>query len=257
MNKLIKLISLTLCLSHSQAFAETAIQPFSVSNAIDLTHVLHDDMAFWPGGVPFKKEVLVTYESGGYLLHKFEMGENTGTHVDAPAHFIDGNLTIDKLPLEQLVLPIVMVDVSKQAAANPDYKLTLQDILIWEAKNGKIPADSLVALNTGWYKKFDTPVDYINMDSNKVMHFPGYSTDAAELLVKRGVSGIGIDTLSIDPGNSETFAAHLVMLKANKFQVENMANLDAVPTTGASAVIGVLPIKGGSQAQARILALLP
>ena len=233
------------------------IQPFSASKAIDLTHVMHDGMAFWPGGVPFKKEALVTYESGGYLLHQFVMGENTGTHVDAPAHFISGNKTIDRLPVNQLILPMVVIDTKSQVVKNPDYELTVKDIENWESMYGKIPAKSLVVMNTGWHKRFSSPEKYINMDDKKVMHFPGFSAAAATTLVNRNVAGIGIDTLSLDHGPSKTFAAHVVMLKANKYQVENMANLDELPSTGATAVIGVLPVQGGSQAQARIFALIP
>ncbi len=241
----------------SYSYAQTPIQSFSASKAIDLTHELHDDMVFWPGGVPFKKEALVTYENGGYLLHKFVMGENTGTHVDAPSHFIKGNLSIAQLPINQLILPVVVIDVKSQAKANSDYELMSEDILNWEAKHGEIPANCLVVLNTGWHAKFDDSEKYINMDAENVMHFPGYSSEAAKLLVERNVAGIGIDTLSLDHGPSKTFASHVVMLKANKYQIENMANLDALPTVGATAIIGVLPVSGGSQAQARIFALLP
>lgn len=244
-------------ISFGSTHASEEIQPFSASKAIDLTHVMHDDMAFWPGGVPFKKDELVTYESGGYLLHKFTMGENTGTHVDAPAHFIKGNKAIDQLPVNQLILPVVVIDAKSQVTKDSDYELTKQDIEKWESKHGEVPANSLVVMNTGWHKRFNLPEDYVNMDDSKVMHFPGFSPDAATALVSRGVAGIGIDTLSLDHGPSKTFAAHVVMLKANKYQVENMANLDALPATGATVVIGVLPVRGGSQAQARIFALMP
>ncbi len=237
--------------------AKPNIQSFSAQQAIDLTHVLHNDMAFWPGGVPFKKETLVTYENGGYLLHKFEMGENTGTHVDAPAHFIKGKLTIDQLTLSQLVLPTVVIDITSKSATNPDYQLSQQDILDWENKYGTIPADCLVILNTGWHAKFNSPKQYVNMDESKVMHFPGFSAEAASLLVERHVAGIGIDTLSIDYGPSPDFSAHKVMLNANNLQIENLANLDELPATGATTVIGVLPVKGGSQAQARVISFVP
>ncbi len=244
-------------ISINPAQSETRIQPFSASKALDLTHVMHADMSFWPGGTPFKKEALVTHDAGGYLLHKFTMGENTGTHVDAPLHFIKGSLGIDRLPIDRLILPIVMIDAQSQVVANPDYELSAQDVLNWESKHGAVPANALVVFNSGWHKKFDDPKQYINMDANHVMHFPGYSPEAARLLVKRNVSGIGIDTLSLDHGPSKTFLTHRVMLKANKYQIENLANLDALPAVGATAVIGVLPVKGGSQAQARIFALLP
>lgn len=221
----------------------------------DLTHVMHEDMPFWPGGVPFKKEALATYENDGYLLYKFEMGENTGTHVDAPAHFIEGKNSIDQLSTNQLILPVVVIDAQAQVADNPDYELTVDDITNWEAEYGRIPADSLVVMNSGWYKRFDNPATYLNQDANNIMHFPGYSVEAATLLIDRNISGIGIDTLSLDHGPSTTFATHVAMLQANKYQIENMANLDALPATGATAIIGVLPVRDGSQAQARIFAL--
>lgn len=251
------LTGVALAFSAAVARADEKITPFTASRAHDLTHSMHDDMAFWPGGVPFHKEQLVDYDTGGYQLHKFTMGENTGTHVDAPSHFIKGNKSIDQLAIERLILPMVVLDARAAAAKHNDYELTPADIRGWEAKHGKVPAGSLFVMNTGWHKRFDTPEKYINMDGDQVMRFPGFSADAARLLVERDVAGIGIDTLSLDPGPSKTFAAHVVMLKAGKYQVENMASLDALPATGATAVIGVLPVRGGSQAQARIFALLP
>ncbi|MDH3672247.1 MAG: cyclase family protein [Gammaproteobacteria bacterium] len=124
--------------------------------------------------------------------------------------------------------------------------LTAADIDQWEAKHGKVPAGSLVILNTGWHKRFANPKRYVNIDAGKVMHFPGYGPDSARLLVKRDVVGIGVDTLSLDYGPSKTFATQVVMLKANKYQVENLANLDALPPTGVSVIVGVLPVKAGS-----------
>ncbi len=245
----------TIALAHKHAGID--IQPFTAGKAIDLTHPMHDDMAFWPGGVPFKKERLVDYDTGGYQLHKFIMGENTGTHVDAPSHFIKGNKPINQLSLAQLIVPIVVLDAKRASAADNDYELTPADIRNWEAQHGKVPANSLFVMNTGWHDRFDNPQKYINMDGDNVMRFPGFSADAARLLVERDVAGIGIDTLSLDHGPSQTFAAHVVMLAANKYQVENMASLDALPATGATVVIGVLPVRDGSQAQARIFALLP
>ena len=250
-------IGIALAISAANTPADSAIQPFTASKAVDLTHPMHDDMAFWPGGVPFKKDRLVDYDTGGYQLHKFTMGENTGTHVDAPSHFIKGNKPIDELAIDQLILPVVVLNAQDASAKNNDYELTPADIQSWEAKHGRVPANSLFVMNTGWHKRFDHAEKYINMDSDNVMHFPGFSADAAKLLVERDVAGIGIDTMSLDHGPTKTFAAHVVMLKANKYQVENMASLDSLPPTGATVVIGVLPVRGGSQAQARIFALMP
>ena len=214
------------------AQAESLRQDFVASKVIDLTHPMYDEMAFWPGGVPFKKTRLVDYDQG-YQLHKFEMGENTGTHVDAPSHFIEGNRPIDEIPLGDLIVPAVVIDVQDKVADNPDYQLSADDVRAWETDHGTIPAGSLVILNSGWHKRFGEPERYINMDADGVMHFPGYGKDAGELLVARNVVGIGIDTLSIDHGPSKDFATHVVVLKANKYQIENMANLDALPPTGA------------------------
>src|SRR5262245_30884913 len=236
--------------------AETLKTRLAATKVVDLTHPMHDEMAYWPGGVPFKKTLLVDYRQG-YLLHKFEMGENTGTHVDAPAHLVQGRKTIDQLALSELIVPAVVIDVKDKALANPEYQLSTGDVEAWEAKHGKIPAGSLVVLNTGWHKRFNEPKRYVNMDADKVMRFPGFGPDSAKLLIERNVAGIGIDTLSIDFGASKDFQAHRIVLAANKYQIENLANLDALPPTGATVFVGVLPVRGGSQAQARIVAFLP
>ncbi|MBI2993910.1 MAG: cyclase family protein [Gammaproteobacteria bacterium] len=222
---------------------------------VDLTHALHAGMAYWPGGVPFGMERLVDYDRG-YRLHRFTMGENTGTHVDAPSHFIPQGRDIDDLEPSQLVAPLVVIGVEARSRANPDYRLSAADIDAWEMEHGEIPPGCFVALNTGWHRKFDDPKSYLNQDARDVMHFPGYSVEAAKILLKRDVAGIGIDTLSIDPGDSQDFAAHKVVLGAGRYMVENLANLDVLPATGATIIVGVLPVRGGSQAQARVLALI-
>ncbi|MCH7709793.1 MAG: cyclase family protein [Myxococcales bacterium] len=186
------------------AQAESLRQDFVASKVIDLTHLMYDEMAFWPGGVPFTKIKLVDYDQG-YLLHKFEMGENTGTHVDAPAHFIQGNLPIDQIALSDLVAPAVIINVQAEVADDPDYQLSADDVRDWEANHGQIPEGSLVILNTGWFERFAVPSDYINMDEDNVMHFPGYGVDSAELLVARDVAGIGIDTVQLHGGIGYTW----------------------------------------------------
>ncbi len=254
--KLLAFLTACAFLLPSLAQADTLSHPVTAKRAIDLTHKMHEGMPFWPGGVPFKKHRLVDYDQG-YQLHKFEVGENTGTHVDAPSHFIKGKRAIDEIPLTDLIIPAVVIDVQEKVARNPDYELTPEDIKLWESSHGTIPADSLVILNTGWHKRFGNPEQYINMDGSSVMHFPGYHPDSAKVLIERNIAGVGIDTLSLDHGPSKSFAFHVEILKANKYQIENMANLDALPTKGATVVVGVLPVQAGSQAQARIIALLP
>jgi kynurenine formamidase len=230
-----------------------AAQEFTV---VDLTHRLQTEMALWPGVEPFRMERLVDYAEG-YRLHRFTLGENVGTHVDAPSHFVEGGAAIDDLAPSTLVAPLAVIDVSEAAARDPDYAPPPAVFLAWEARHGAIPRGALVVLNSGWHRRFAEPARYLNQDAAGVMHFPGFSPAAAALLIERGVAGIGTDTLSIDPGNSSDFAVHGRALGAGLYQVENLANLDGLPARGATAIVGVLPVRGGSQAPARILALVP
>ena len=213
-------------------------------------------MALWPGGEGFRKERVADYDQG-YRVHRFEMGENVGTHVDAPSHFIEGGASIDAIAPAQLVNELVVIDVSARVFADPDYAATAADVEAFEAQHGRIPAGAFVALRTGWSERFGDQGRYANQDETGVMHFPGWSAAAAGLLIERGVAGIGVDTLSTDPGNSRDFAVHHRVLGAGLYQVENLARLEALPPRGATLVIGVLPVAGGTQAPARIFALVP
>jgi kynurenine formamidase len=177
--------------------------------------------------------------------------------MDAPAHFAQGKRTIDAIPLGELVVPAVVIDARDRVSADPDFQLGADDVRAWEAQHGEVPAGSLVILNTGWHLRFADPGQYVNADDVKTMHFPGFGTDSAALLIERGVVGIGIDTLSLDHGPSKDFATHNLMLGADKYMLENLANLDALPATGAWVIVGVLPVADGTQAQARVLAILP
>ena len=223
---------------------------------MDLTHPLSEEMPVWPGDLPFQKTIVVDYDRG-YRLHNFSMAESMGTHVDAPAHFFQGKRTIEAIPANELIVPAMAIDVRDKVKNDPDYLLSADDILAWEAQYGKISEGTLVILNTGWHKRFNDPEKYLNFDKNKMMHFPGFGKDSAELLRDRNVVGIGIDTPSIDRGLSANFETHEVMLSANKYQIENLANLDELPPTGTTVIVGVLPVRDGSQAQARVLAILP
>lgn len=223
---------------------------------VDLTHRLHNDMVAWPGGVGFTQTRLSDYEQG-YRYHKLEMGENVGTHVDAPGHFIEGKPSIDRIAVNDLVVPVVVLNVKDKVTGDADYLITANDIIDWEAIHGVVPVGSVFLVNTGWHKRFDDPQQYVNLDDEGVMHFPGFSKAAAQLLVDCDVVGIGIDTFSIDHGPSTDFVAHKVMLAAGKYQIENLANLDVLPEVGATLIVGVLPVSEGSQAQARVLALVP
>ena len=223
---------------------------------VDLTHRLHEAMAYWPSGVAFKMTRLIDYDAG-YRAHKLETGDGTGTHVDAPSHFVEGKRSLHEIPVEELMAPVVVIDVRPKTEHDADYVIGGNDIVDWEAIHGPVPVGSVVLFHTGWHEKFDDPAAYLNQDAEGVLHFPGLSKEAAQELVDRDVLGVGIDTLSIDPGTSKTFEAHHVVLGANKYQIENLDNLDALPEVGATIIIAVLPVLDGTQAQARVMALVP
>jgi len=240
----------------SNSVSARLVAELTATKVVDLSHPMYEGMPFWPGGVPFTVTRLRDYPQG-CQYHRFEMAENTGTHVDAPSHFAPGKRSIDRIPLEHLVVPVVLVDIASQVAVDPDYRLSTADLHAWEAMHGHIAENCLVLVSTGWYRRFSDPDRYLNRGADGKMHFPGLLADAAQLLVQRGVAGVGIDTPSIDYGPSRDFAAHKILLAADIYQIENLANLDALPVLGATAVVGVLNVRDGSEAQARVFGLVP
>jgi kynurenine formamidase len=185
------------------------------------------------------------------------MAEHYETHLDAPAHFPPGKLTIDQVPPKRLMAPAEVIDVSEEAAKDPDYRLTPARIDQWEKKNGAIPAGSIVFLRTGWASRWPDQARYRNADASGVMHFPGYSVEAAKGLIARGVYALGIDTLSIDYGPSKDFEVHRITLPAGLYQLENVANLDQLPARGAFVIAAPVKLEGGSGGAVRIFALVP
>ncbi|MBI4179608.1 cyclase family protein [bacterium] len=230
---------------------------FDSWTAVDLTHPLDENSPTWPGSRRFSKTRYIDYDQG-YTKMAYEMDEGLGTHVDAPAHFLKGARSISDLGLEELVTPAVVVDVTAAVEANPDYALSVDDILAWEKRNGPIPAGALVIARTGWSARWGSESAYRNADKFRIMHFPGFSKEAAEFLVtERRISGIGIDTLSLDPGVSKTFDVHRILFEADKYQIENLANLAALPETGAVVLALPLKIVDGPEAAARVIGLAP
>lgn len=222
---------------------------------LDLTHPLSESTQHWPGGVPFSKRLLVDYDRG-YRKFMFQMAEDVGTHVDSPAHFFEGMATIDRLPLRDLIGPGVVVDVREKVARDPDYLLSIEDLKAWEGRFGAMPEGAIVAMLSGWGSRWGNTESYRNMDERGVMHFPGYSRESAEFLVsEREVAGIGIDTLSLDFGGSSDFPVHRIMFEAGKFQMENMANLELLPASGALIFAIPLLVEAAPEAVARIFAL--
>ena len=228
------------------------------AEVIDLTHDLHADAPLFPGGIPFSLEPLSVL-SDGYYMNSFSSGEHTGTHVDAPLHFGQGLPAVDEIPPVRLISIGILIDVRDQTMANPDYVLTLPDLIAWEKKNvKKIPPRSFVILNTGWHQRWENADRYLNRTEDGIMHFPGFSVEALTYLLEtRKVNGVGTDTASIDPGASVELPGHQVLLRGGRYAVENLNNLDLLPARGFTVFVGPMKISQGSGGPARVLAIVP
>lgn len=232
--------------------------PSGQTRVVDMTYAINDHSPAWPGDEhPFVATTNATPEKEGYFTRKFTMLEHYETHMDAPAHFPPGKETLDQIPVQRFFGPGIVIDIRDKANKDVDYQLTVADVQAWEARHGRIPAGAIVMLRTGWGSRWPDEKRYRNMDAKNVMHFPGYSLAAAKLLISRRVSGLCIDTLSIDYGPSANFEVHRTTLPAGLFHVENIANLDKLPATGAFIVAAPAKLEGGSGGPVRVFAILP
>jgi kynurenine formamidase len=226
---------------------------------IDLTHGLNDRSPNWEGTEksPFHSTELGNLARDGYYSRHFSTQEHYGTHLDAPAHFAAGMWTVDQIPAERLVRPLVILDVSSAAKNNADYEVSVRDIAAWEAAHGQIPAGAVVMAYTGWDERWNSPKEFRNEQSDHLTHYPGFSLEAAEFLVKtRDVVGLGIDTMSVDIGATTTYPVHYFTSKESVYHLENVANLALVPPSGATVVVAPIKLENGSGGPARVLALV-
>jgi len=225
---------------------------------IDMTHSLSPSAVAWGTTSPFEYEAVSTQPSGAVSMGAYSTPEHHGTHLDAPIHGGDNLPTVDELTPADLFGPAAVIDVSAQSAADPDYAVTRQDILDWEQRNGELPAGAIVLMYSGWSEKYDDANAYRNPDADGRMHFPGFSEAAARLLIEeRNIRGIGVDTLSVDPGAARGFATHGVVNGNGKFHLENVANVHLLPEAGAYLIVAPIKIEGGSGGQVRIFAVIP
>jgi kynurenine formamidase len=231
---------------------------------VDLTYALDEQTVFWPSNKPFTWDKSSWGKSGQgywYASAEFAMSEHGGTHIDAPIHFAEGRQTVDEIPLQRLIAPAVVIDVRPAVAENRDYRLSKQDLERWESRHGLIQPGSLVLMLTGWGQGWPDKSRYLGSatpSDAKTLHFPGFSKEAAEFLVKeRHIDGIGIDTPSIDYGPSQDFIVHQIINGANCYGLENVANLEKVPPKGAIVMALPIKIKGGTGGPVRIIAILP
>ncbi|MBO9204457.1 MULTISPECIES: cyclase family protein [Niastella] len=236
---------------------------FASGKWIDLTYSFSEQTLYWPNNpTGFKLDTQangITPAGFYYSSNAFSAPEHGGTHLDAPVHFAKAHQTTDQVPLEHLTGGAIVIDVSERALKEADYLISVQDIEAWEKANGKIPDSTIVLFRTGYGKYYPDAKKYFGTDEKGAgaiphLHFPGIDPAAAEWLVRRQVKAVGLDTPSIDYGQSKDFKTHQVLLAKDIPAFENVANLDQLPVTGAYIVALPMKIRNGSGGPLRIIA---
>lgn len=239
----------------SMAQAAT-VRPASFSKVADLTHVLGPGFPLFPGAAPFKIEQVVAHDKDGYYGSVLSYWEHSGTHMDAPVHFAKDGLFVDQLPVESLVVPAAVINIGERAARDPDTVVTPDDILAYERRYGRLPDGAAVLMASGWGARAGSVERFRNTDAGGTMHFPAFGKAAIDfLLTERRIAGIGVDTLSLDFGPSADFAVHFTLLSSNRWGLENLANLEAIPPSGATIFVGAPKVAAGSGGPSRVMAV--
>jgi kynurenine formamidase len=220
----------------------------------DLTHVFRAGFPMYTGDPPARRTIR-DYATHGFYAQEWTFGEHSGTHMDAPGHFFPGQRLTPQITPEELFAPIAVIDISARAARDPDAEVGVDDIRRSERRHGRIPRGAAVLMNSGWAERAGDPATYLNPGPDGTFHFPGFGADAVEYLLDRGRAAvIGVDTLSLDPGNSTTFAAHVGWLSSDRYGLESIANLASIPPRGALLTVGVIPWEAGSGGPCRLFA---
>jgi kynurenine formamidase len=235
------------------------------ARVVDLTHPFDERTPYWPTATSGFKLERVHYgqTDAGYFYsaYSFCAPEHGGTHLDAPIHFGEGRWTTDQVPVDRLVRPAAVIDVTAASAADADHRLTVEELKAWEARHGRIAEGTIVLLRTGWSARWPDKKRYLGDDTPgdaSRLHFPSYGAEAARVLVAdRKVAALGVDTASIDPGSAKDFPVHQIVAAANVPGFENLDGLDALPPTGAWVVALPMKIAGGSGGPLRAIALVP
>jgi len=234
---------------------------------VDLTHAFGPGIPRWPGFPDEGRVVLYDYRPGngtlgsGFYAQSYTHVGQWGTHMDPPAHFIEGLRTVDQIGLHEMILPLVVIDIHEQAARNADYTVTLDDLRDWERRHGPVPNGSFVALRTDWSKRWPDGAAMENRGADGLAHYPGWSKEVLQYLYEvRGVTASGHETTDTDPGmaaSRDDYTLERYILSTNHYQIELLANLDRVPEAGALVVVSVPKPEGGSGFPARVFAILP
>lgn len=256
-------LALTACIPPAP---DKAPAPFTGGHWIDLTYNFDETTVYWPTAETFRLDTVFegTTDSGFYYsAYQYCAAEHGGTHLDAPVHFAEGKLPMEQIPLEQLIGQAIVLDVSAKAAANADYLVTQADFEAWESANGPLPQGVIVLLRTGFGKFWPDRARYMGTAERGAaavakLHFPGLHPDAAKwLLANRSIKAVGLDTPSIDYGQSTLFESHRILFEKNVPAFENLANLDQLPSKGVWVIALPMKIKGGSGGPLRAVAWVP
>jgi kynurenine formamidase len=237
---------------------------------VDLTHAFEPGIPHWPGFPDEERELVYWYDDQppgpgtlgtGFYAQRFSHVGQWGTHVDPPAHFIRGLRTVDQIDVKEMIMPLVVIDVHKKVAKNPDYTITMQDVRAWEKKHGRIPQGAFVAMRTDWSKRWPDMAAMQNKDANGIAHYPGWSQEVLTYLYEtRKITASGHEPTDTDPGVATSqgdYSLEAYILSTNHYQIELLTNLDQVPEAGALVVVAFPKPKDGSGFPARVFAILP
>jgi kynurenine formamidase len=239
----------------SDASAERSESHFKA--VLDLTHTMSPEFPTFFGvpGIELQKQY--EFKKDGFNLNWWRIIEHAGTHLDAPLHFSKNGITVEKIAAGELVVPLAVIDVRRQAEKDADYLMTVEDVETWEKRFKKLPDNCCVAMMSGWAQHVGDPAKFTGKDASGTFHFPGFAPELAEwLLAERKVLGIASDTLSLDNGRSKDFKTHHVWLPSGRWGLENVANLEKMPPSGGTLVVGVPKVKDATGAPARLIALI-
>ena len=220
----------------------------------DLTHTLRAGFPVY-GNVAVRKETLTTVPQNGFYAQQWSFNEHSGTHMDAPAHFVANGRHSPDIKLRELFVRVAVIDISRRAQQNADAVVTVEDLRRYERRHGRIPRGAGVFMYSGWESRVGDQERFRNTGADGKFHFPGFSEEAVRwLLERRNPTCIGVDTLSLDPGNSTTFPVHKLLLGADRYGLEGLANLKRIPARGATAYVGLVPWQDGSGGPCRVIA---
>jgi kynurenine formamidase len=254
------------CASPAAPLPAAQASPFPSGELVDLSHTYDSTTIFWPTAEGFSLHKVADGETPAgfyYAANNFAGAEHGGTHIDAPVHFARGHQTVDRIPLTSLIAPAVVIDVVDASAKSADYQVTVEDITRFEQQHGRIPDGSIVLVKTGFANRWPNAASYLGTAERgdaavAKLHFPGLHPDAAKwIAANRKVKAIGIDTASIDYGQSTLYETHRALYAQDIPAFENLASLDRLPATGAVIIALPMKIGGGSGAPLRAVAMLP